>query len=252
MPSSPSRVLCSDPVHVPTVSIAAARGGEGATVCSAMLALLVSEHLTAQLAAASPAGLDDLAAVLGYHRANVVDVPLRVTPTLQLGSELASPADVVVVDEGPLQVPATQPETGLASDLPGTRRDRCYVVLRGPSYLGLRTLARFCGAGLDGIILLEEAGRAIGAGEVEAVTRLAVVGTVAWDSRLATVIDAGLLPSCLSRLHQVAGLHGLAKRLCQESLPGSNSSCWSDSALCPATTATRSPKDAIRSGLNTD
>ncbi|MGH9070633.1 MAG: hypothetical protein ACRDX8_05580 [Acidimicrobiales bacterium] len=219
-------------------------------MCSAILALLVSDHVTTQLAAASPTGLLDLAAILGYHRTNVVDVPFRVTPTLHLGRELASPADVVVVDDGPLQLTAAHPEIGLASNLPRTRRDRCFVVLRGPSYLGLRTLARFCGAGLDGIILLEEAGRAIGPGEVEAVTRLAVVGTLAWDSRLATVIDAGLLPSCLPGLHQVAGLHGLVKNLCQ-SLPGSYSNSSLDPALCFSTTATRSASEPSRSGLNT-
>lgn len=250
MVPSPSRGFRTGPRPNTTVRIAAARGGEGATVCSAMLALLVSEHLPTQLAPASPAGLDDLAAVLGCHRTEVGDVPITVTPTLQLVGE-HGPADLVVVDEGALQLSAAHPATGLSPNPLGTQRDRHYVVLRGPSYLGLRTLARFYGGSLDGIILLEEAGRDIGPAEVEAVTGLAVVGSVAWDSRLATVIDAGLLPSCLPRMHQVAGLQGLVKCLRQESLPGSNSSSSLDSAFSCSTAATRSARERRRSGLNT-
>ncbi len=59
-------------------------------------------------------------------------------------------------------------------------------------YLGLRRAARR-GLRPTGVVLIEEVGRALGRRDVEASIGAPVVATIAWDARVATALDCGLL-----------------------------------------------------------
>lgn len=76
-----------------------------------------------------------------------------------------------------------------------------YVVLRGPSYVGLATLTAGLRPGLfDGAILVLEEGRALSECDVTDVLGIPVVATVPVEPAIARATDAGLL---LSRLHRL-------------------------------------------------
>lgn len=73
--------------------------------------------------------------------------------------------------------------------------DKNYLVLRGPDYIGLRTLSAYDTAArevFDGIIVVLESGRALGSDDVRTVTNMPVT-TVRWEQSIARAADAGLL-----------------------------------------------------------
>ena len=84
-----------------------------------------------------------------------------------------------------------------------------YVVLRGPCYIALATLLASPAQRPDGIILVAEEGRSLTARDVSEVTGLPVVATVQATARVARTIDAGLLPSRVTRLHELDQLRTL-------------------------------------------
>ena len=73
-------------------------------------------------------------------------------------------------------------------------------MLRGPSYVGLATLAAGCGGWFDGTILVLEDGRALTERDVINVLGVPVVATVPVDAAIDRATDAGLL---LARLHRL-------------------------------------------------
>lgn len=108
-----------------------------------------------------------------------------------LASHLGQLDRPVVVDVGALDAPA------VASDCDAARRavldaaDRSWLVTR-PCFLSLRR-ALAVGRRPDGIVLVEEDGRALGRTDVEDVLGVPVVATVPVDPAVARAVDAGLL-----------------------------------------------------------
>jgi hypothetical protein len=120
-------------------------------------------------------------------------------PAAEAGAALA----VALRDGGPLTVA----DCGRADD-PATRAvvevaDVAVVVMRG-CYLGLRRSVHAAAVrASSGVVLIEEAGRTLGAREVGEVLGLPVVGRVPSRSSIARAVDAGVLvprlPDALAR-----------------------------------------------------
>ncbi len=83
------------------------------------------------------------------------------------------------------------------------------VVLRGPCYLGLRTITT-CGVRADGIVLLMEPGRSLTRRDVSDVCDVPVIAEIAVTANVARTIDAGLL---VSRLHRLPEFNALRRHL---------------------------------------
>lgn len=178
--------------------VTGARGGQGTTTVAAALAL--SAALTGHAVLIAPP-YQAAAAVLGVaspERGESIDVTARLA--------LAAPpaivnADTIVVDGG-LHAGTSQ---WLSDD-----EGESYVVVRGPCYLALTTLLATTTRRPHGVILVAEEGRSLTERDVFEVTGVPVVATVEASPRVARTIDAGLLPSRITRLHELAQLRALA------------------------------------------
>jgi len=121
--------------------------------------------------------------------------------TRLLAAHLEGLGRPVVVDAGVLLPPGSLEITG--AEVRHTlveAADRSWLVTR-PCFLALRR-ALAVGRRPDGIVLVEEPGRALGRTDVEDVLGAPVVATVAADASVARAVDAGLL---LARLPAVLG-----------------------------------------------
>lgn len=210
------------------------KGGSGATVVAAALAAILGRRdgvpaLLVDLGGDGPTvlgipepdgpGVADwlaagdavgIAAIerLQRHAADGIDLvargrrmPAGAERARQLGEHLRSLDRSVVIDVGRLE----SPPSGSESD--DTRRallecsDRSWLVTR-PCFLSLRR-ALAVGRRPDGIVLIEEAGRALGRTDVEDVLGAPVVATLPVDAAVARAVDAGLLvarlPAALAR-----------------------------------------------------
>lgn len=117
--------------------------------------------------------------------------PSGATRGRELGSYLRGLDRPVVIDAGRLGSPSA------GDEVDETRRallecaDRSWLVTR-PCFLSLRR-ALAVGRRPDGIVLVEEDGRALGRTDVEDVLGAPVVATVPVDASVARAVDAGLL-----------------------------------------------------------
>jgi len=91
-------------------------------------------------------------------------------------------------------------------------------VLRGPDYLGVRTLCEHAEA-LDGLVVVSEAGRALDARDVEHVSGRPVVAVIDHTPVVARTIDAGLLMQRLARLREFAQLRTWITQIATEEAP---------------------------------
>ncbi len=191
------------------------KGGSGCTVVAASLALTrarpvvlvdLAGEVPAVLGLAEPGGpglAGWLAADAPPDRLHDLTVPVvddvrllprggplaPTTPTRwgTLLDTLARDA-AVVVDAG-----AGEPDAGLLE-----HTDRSLLVTRA-CYLALRRLVALT-ARPDGVVLVEEPGRALRRDDVERTVGAPVVATVAVDPVVARAVDAGLLTGRLPRL----------------------------------------------------
>ncbi len=92
-------------------------------------------------------------------------------------------------------------------------------VLRGPDYLGLRTLCEHAEAHLDGLVVVSEAGRALEARDVEHVSGRPVLAVIDHTPVVARTIDAGLLVQRLGRLREFAQLRTWITQIAVEEAP---------------------------------
>lgn len=183
------------------------KGGSGTTVTAAALALLLAPrhrgggHLV-DLQGDQPAALGipepDGSTMREVTSAlQLLPRPMTTTATdtqwLSLATELSSLSGPVVVDLGTLQ--------------PGKQlldvADASYLVVR-PCYLALRRATAMLGNHkdeFDGVILIDEPGRALTANDVATVLRLPVVARIGLDPAVSRSVDAGLLanrvPKCI-------------------------------------------------------
>ncbi len=194
------------------------KGGSGTTVVAASLALLAGRRgpdaaLLVDLAGDAPAvlgmaeptgpGVGDWLDGLNTDAAALRAMELLAAPSVRLlpmgAHSLASGANLamvlaldprtVVVDAGVLRV-------GPAFDLI-TAATTSLLVLR-PCYLALRRAA-LAPVRPSGIVLVTEAGRALGRKDVESVLGAPVVAEVLADPLVARAVDAGLLAGRLPR-----------------------------------------------------
>ena len=180
-----------------SILITGARGGQGTTTVAAALALHAAGVGDAVLKAPAEQGA---AAVLG-HPAMDRGESVAVAGHLTLATPPATvTADTVVIDGGL--------HDGAGEWLSEEQGER-YVVLRGPCYVALATLLGSTARRPDGIILVAEEGRSLTARDVAEVTGLPVVATVDATPRVARTIDAGLLPSRITRLRELSQLRTL-------------------------------------------
>ncbi len=153
------------------------KGGVGTSTIAVLHALsVVDTGRCVRLTATAPAGVEDLAAILATPAPTPGEV-VSVAPGLSLGDE-ADPHAYTVVDAG----------TDTFSDHGGE-----YLVVRN-DYLSLRRALPVPRTTV-GVVLVTEAGRALGRSDVAEVIGRPIVAEVAVTADIARCIDAGLLVS---------------------------------------------------------
>ena len=196
----------------------AVKGGSGTTVvaaCSALTNPVV--RLLVDLDGDQPSvlGLPEPAGQ-GLGDWFATDLPGRAIE--DLGVELD--ATTRLVPRGPAPIPADSPRwaelaewlattpfdvvvdagTGdLHPALAAGRAGTTLVLVTRPCYLGLRRAARACPRP-DGVVLVDEPGRALRPRDVEHSIGAAVLATLALDPAVARAVDAGLLVSRIPRV----------------------------------------------------
>ncbi len=170
---------CTGDCTVDTIRLVGAAGGSGTSTIAAILAMHAAAMVSTELVTADD---DYTSALLGVGPP--AEVPHRVMENLTLATGRWARRGLTVIDDGTLGL--TRAGTPAK---PGERR---IGVLRGPCYLAIRTLMA-APYGLDGLIVVAEAGRALNERDVADVTGLDVVATVTATPSVARTIDAGLL-----------------------------------------------------------
>jgi len=154
------------------------KGGVGTSTVAVLHALSVAEAgRSVRLTATAPAGVEDLAAILGIATPVPGEV-VSVTPALSLG-EVGDPDAYTVVDAGT--------DTFSDHDAP------VYLIVRN-CYISLRR-AVLAPPGTAGVVLVTEPGRSLGRRDVAEVVGLPIVAEVEVTASVARCIDAGLLVS---------------------------------------------------------
>lgn len=135
--------------------------------------------------------VDDELSVLARGTSDAT--PVSAAAADLLARRLAGDGRFVVVDAGTVAPGESSPLTErlVAS------ADRSLVVLR-PCYLALRHLTS-CARRVDGVVLIEEPGRSLGADDVAAVAGVPVVARLRFEPQVARIVDAGLLCSRVPR-----------------------------------------------------
>ena len=180
-----------------TIEFIGVRGGHGTTTVALVAA--------ATLANRGPTGI-------AAHDPDAVCVAVGTT---------TGGTDIDIVDAGTLE---QYLDVGPFDDEPAravqSSCERLRIgVLRGPDYVGLRTLCGHQEAQLDGIIVVAEAGRALDARDVEHVTGRAVVAVVDHTPAVARAIDAGLLLSRCRVLREFAQLRDWVAQIVSQEAP---------------------------------
>ena len=173
-----------------TITVVGARGGSGTSTIAAAAALFAARIVATELVACD---VDSAAALLGLGAPGDPEVPMDVAERLTLASAPTGAASVTVVDGGRLDQLDDRP-TGLL-----------LFVLRGPCYLGLRSIVNR-ELHPDGIVVLSKTGRSLTLRDVQDVCGVPVVAQVHVTANLARTIDAGLLVTRSLVLRELAGL----------------------------------------------
>jgi hypothetical protein len=197
---------------------------------AAALALLIAGHGSTELVA------DDLgttAALLGLASTQDSSAPIDVAPRLALSSTSTGSAEVAVIDAQRLDQLHQKPDGVLL------------VVLRGPCYLGLRTIT-MTDVRADGIVLLMEPGRSLTRRDVSAVCDIPVVAEIAVTANVSRTIDAGLV---VTRLHHLAEFTPLRRYLDRLVAPHDNEASTPNAAVSHAHPSYRESASTIVTDL---
>lgn len=197
-----------------TIVLTGARGGQGTSTVAAALAVFAAGHGPTLLRSNDPATTAALVGIplpLGDEWVDVCPNLTLVPRTLDSAGTAAY--GTVVVDAGRTASrppeDARTPDSDLSAAATGPVEH--YAVLRGPCYVALTTLVT-SGVRYDGIIVIEEPGRALSERDVTDVLGLPVVAKIPVDPAIARMIDAGLL---LTRLHHHTAPFRALNRLAQ-------------------------------------
>ncbi len=191
-----------------TITVLGARGGHGTTTVATAIAIIAAGHEPTELVS------DDAAPLLGIPEPNGNGNVVSVAERLILSESGTGNERVTVVDAGTVREAVSK----------GTGNGACYVVLRGPCFLGLRTLVANQDRGRNpaGIILVPEEGRSLRERDVEEVLGVPVVARVRHSPTVARTIDAGLF---LTRLHCQGEFEQLRRLVVQMLTPRRMSAC---------------------------
>lgn len=195
-----------------TIEFIGVRGGHGTTTIALAVAATFAAGGPTDIAAHDP---DALCVAVG----TVFDgLPVQLVEGVYLKPDAPG---VQVVDAGTLEQFL---DLGPFDDEPSQAvlcaQERLRIgVLRGPDYVGLRTLCAHQEAQLDGIVVVSEAGRALDHRDVEHVTGRAVVAVVEHTPVVARAIDAGLLLRRCTRLREFAQLRSWLAAIAPEEAP---------------------------------
>lgn len=144
-------------------------------------------------------------------------LPMPIVEHLDLTDE---PAEADVIDAGTLELHVDDEPAGELAEPRRSAAERLRVgVLRGPDYLGLRTLCEHAEARLDGLVVVTEAGRALDARDVEHVSGRPVLAVVDHSPVVARAIDAGLFVQRVARLREFTQLRSWISELSFEEAP---------------------------------
>ena len=180
-----------------TIEFIGVRGGHGTTTVALVAAATLANRGPTGIAAHDP---DAVCVAVGTTTG---ELPLPLANHLDLKFD---GTDIDIVDAGTLE---QYLDVGPFDDEPAravqSSCERLRIgVLRGPDYVGLRTLCGHQEAQLDGIIVVAEAGRALDARDVEHVAR---------------AIDAGLLLSRCRVLREFAQLRDWVAQIVSQEAP---------------------------------
>lgn len=195
-----------------TIEFVGVRGGHGTTTIALAAAATLAASGPTDIAAHDP---DALCVAVGSASGVA---PFQLTDAVRLTMDAPG---VDVVDAGTLE---QYLDLGPFDDEPArallSARERLRIgVLRGPDYVGLRTLCDNQEAQLDGIVVVSEAGRALDHRDVAHVTGRAVVAVVEHTPLVARAIDAGLFLRRCGRLREFAQLRSWIAQLVAEEAP---------------------------------
>jgi len=196
------------------------KGGSGATITSAALAMMLAAQHRGGGYIVDLAG--ELAPALGIPDPPDTK-PVDVNASLKLLSfaprELRTPvehnwkevANQLLAYDAPVVIDAgtTEINEHLSQIV-----DRTFLVVR-PCYLALRKASNKMSHGYlrcEGLIVLEEAGRALTPTDISTVLKTPIVATIKVDSSISRAVDAGLLSSRIPALLN-EGLSGLVDAL---------------------------------------
>lgn len=158
-----------------TTTFVGAKGGVGTSTVAVLHALELARTAPVYLSAATAAGIEDLACLLGLPTPGPA-TDVTVVPGLTLGQQARRPIHTVI-DAG----------TDTFTDHPG----EVYLVMRN-DYLSIRRAV--CSApAATGIVLVAEPHRALTRRDIEDVLALPIVAEITLSSEVARAIDAGLL-----------------------------------------------------------
>lgn len=147
------------------IGFISAKGGQGVTTVSSILATYLAKSTTVTLVPS-----DDTRACLG-----VAEGQDEVIPNLRLADDAPDGDGITILDNR-------------AGDYTVLVTRACYLALRRAVAAGLE---------FDGIVMVDEPGRALNARDVERALGKPVVAIVAFDPVIARAIDAGLLAARL-------------------------------------------------------
>ncbi len=172
------------------ITIVGTRGGSGTSTVAAVTALFASRYGATELVAIDTGAAG---ALLGVAAAQGESGRIDVTEQLAVVRARDGTGDVAVIDADRLDQLGDAPEGLLLA------------VLRGPCYLGLRSIV-ITELRPDGVVLLAERGRSLTRRDVEDVCGVPVVAEIAVTSNVARTIDAGLLVARARALHELSAL----------------------------------------------
>jgi hypothetical protein len=186
-----------------TITVVGARGGSGTSTIAAAVALFAARIVSTELVAND---VGSAAALLGLGATGDRDAPMHIAEGLTLVSTATGVAPVSVIDAGRLDQLDHRP-TGLL-----------LVALRGPCYLGLRSIVS-SELHPDSIVVVSETGRSLTLRDVQDVCGVPVVAQVHVSAHVARTIDAGLLVTRSHALRELAGLHQYVDTLSSSTNP---------------------------------
>jgi len=184
---------------MPPIEFIGIRGGHGTTTVALATAVTLAARVPARIAAHEPTTLLTPAGIAADG------LPLDLADQLELATDRA---DSDVIDAGSLD--------HYDGDVSPEGRLRVGV-LRGPDYLGPRTLCDHPEASVDGLVVVSEPGRALDARDVEAVSGIPVVAVVDHSPAVARAIDAGLFVHRVARCREFTLLLAWLNELVVES-----------------------------------